>query len=58
MADQTPTGPFSSDVLHGDGHSKLSREEVAKAVARHQREHPGSRAKNAAAKDRKTAPRR
>ena len=58
MADQIPTSPFSSDVLHGDGHSKLSQEEIAKARARHQREHPGGRTKNAAAKPRKVTPSR
>jgi len=58
MADQTTTSPYSSDVPHGDGHSKLSQEEIAKAVARHQREHPGSRTKNAPTKHQKTTPRR
>ena len=58
MIDQTPTNAFSSDVLHGDGRSKLSQEEIAKAVARHQREHPGSRTKNAPAKPQKATPRR
>lgn len=58
MIDKTPATPFSSDVLHGDGRSKLTREEIAKAIARHQREHPGSRAKNAPAKAQKTKPRR
>ena len=31
----------SSDVLHFENHSKLSAEEVAKAVQRHNREHKG-----------------
>jgi hypothetical protein len=57
MTDQTPTSRFSSDVLHGDGRSKLSQEEIAKAVARHQREHPGRRTEKASAKPQKTAPR-
>ena len=30
----------SSDVLHGGPHSTLTPEEVAKAVARHNRHHP------------------
>lgn len=32
--------PVASDVLHSEGHSHLSAEEIAKAVARHKREHP------------------
>lgn len=37
--------PIKSDVLHSDQHSHLSAEEIAKAVARHNREHqkPGNR---------------
>ena len=31
-----------SDVLHSSDHSKLSAEEIAKAVARHNRHHPGT----------------
>lgn len=58
MENPTPTHPISSDVLHSTGHSRLSQEEIAKAVARHQREHPGGRTKNAAAKPQKTTPRR
>ena len=57
MPTQTPTSPFSSDVLHSTGHSKLSQEEIAKALARHQREHPGSRGKNAPARPQKPTPR-
>jgi hypothetical protein len=33
----------SSDVLHSSDHSKLSAEEIAKAVARHNRHHPGTK---------------
>jgi hypothetical protein len=33
-----------SDVLHSTNHSKLSAEEIAKAVARHNREHKGQAA--------------
>ena len=29
-----------SDVLHSDNHSKLSTEEIAKALARHNKHHP------------------
>jgi hypothetical protein len=37
------TNLSSSDVLHSDHHSKLSAEEIAKAVARHNRHHPGNK---------------
>ncbi len=57
MTDPTPTNPISGDVLHSTGHSKLSQEEIAKARARHQREHPVSRTKNIQVKPQKTAPR-
>ena len=30
---------FPNDVLHSENHSKLTEEEIAKAVARHNREH-------------------
>jgi len=33
----------TSDVLHSSNHSKLSAEEIAKAVARHNRHHPGAK---------------
>jgi hypothetical protein len=33
----------ASDVLHSSNHSKLSAEEIAKAVARHNRHHPGTK---------------
>jgi hypothetical protein len=33
----------ASDVLHSSNHSKLSPEEIAKAVARHNRHHPGTK---------------
>jgi|GEM_PF-1155017 len=37
-----PDKPSSnSDVLHSEHHSTLSAEEIAKAVARHQRDHKG-----------------
>jgi hypothetical protein len=32
----------NSEVLHSENHSKLSAEEVAKAVARHNRDHSGA----------------
>ena len=38
---------ISSEVLHSNNHSKLSAEEIAKAVARHNRHHPDTRTKAA-----------
>jgi hypothetical protein len=35
------TSPLS-EVLHSENHSKLSAEEIAKAVARHNRDHSGA----------------
>ena len=37
----------SNDVLHFENHSKLSAEDVAKAVKRHEREHKGGAKKEA-----------
>jgi hypothetical protein len=31
---------IANDVLHSDNHSKLTPEEIAKAVAHHQKHHP------------------
>jgi hypothetical protein len=45
---ETKAGSLS-EVLHSDNHSKLSAEEIAKAVARHSRDHSG-KAKDAAPK--------
>ena len=45
----TNTGPLT-DVLHSENHSKLSAEEVAKAVARHNKNHSTAKAENQAAK--------
>jgi hypothetical protein len=56
LATTTKT-PFAGDVLHSDGHSRLSPEEIAKAVARHHREHP-NQATNRAVKPQKTSPHR
>jgi hypothetical protein len=47
----TNTNP---DVLHSDNHSKLSAEEIAKAVARHNKNHSGAPADSGAAKPKKT----
>jgi hypothetical protein len=43
------SGP-QTDVLHSENHSKLSDEEIAKAVARHNKHHPDAKAENAAPK--------
>jgi hypothetical protein len=45
--------PQLTEVLHSEKHSKLSAEEIAKAVARHNRNHPAAKAVNAAAKTNK-----
>jgi hypothetical protein len=44
----TNSGPLT-EVFHSEKHSKLSAEEIAKAVARHNKNHPVA-AENAAAK--------
>lgn len=55
------TTPAPSDVLHNEYHSRLTVQEIAKAVARHKREHPGQAAVRPVAKNRpipqKTTPR-
>ena len=43
------TGPLT-DVLHSENHSKLSAEEIAKAVARHNKNHSAAKEENLAAK--------
>jgi len=58
MATQTTATSYNSDVLHIESHNRLSQEEIAKAVARHQREHPARAAMSAASKPQKTTPRR
>lgn len=45
----TNSGPLT-EALHSEKHSKLSAEEIAKAVARHNKNHPAAEAGNAAAK--------
>jgi hypothetical protein len=39
-----------TDVLHSENHSKLSAEEIAKAVARHKKNHSAAKEENLAAK--------
>jgi hypothetical protein len=38
-----PKTNVSNEVLHSSNHSTLSAEEIAKAVARHNRHHPATR---------------
>ena len=49
----TNTSPVT-EVLHSENHSKLSSEEIAKALARHNKNHSAAKAENAAAKAKKT----
>ena len=49
----TTSGPIT-DVLHNDKHSRLSDEEIAKAVARHNKHHPSTKVENAGAKPNKS----
>jgi hypothetical protein len=46
----TPGSPVKADVLQASPHPPLSVEAVAKAVARHKREHPGGKANQPKAK--------
>jgi hypothetical protein len=50
----TTTNP-QTEVLHSENHSKLSSEEIAKAQARHNKNHSAAKAENAAAKAKKGA---
>ncbi len=45
--------PFASDVLHSEKHTKLTAEEIAKAVARHNKHHPHDKVQNVGAKAKK-----
>jgi hypothetical protein len=49
---ETNSGPLT-EVLHSDKHVKLTSEEVAKAVARHNKHHSAAKEENAAAKVKK-----
>jgi hypothetical protein len=46
------TGPLS-EVLHSENHSKLSSEQIAKALARHNKNHSTAKAENQALKEKK-----
>jgi len=43
----------NTEVLHSENHSKLSAEQIAKAVARHTKNHSEAKAENAALKEKK-----
>ena len=50
-----PTNPNpQTEVLHSENHTKLTTEEIAKAVARHNKNHSAAKAENAALKAKKT----
>ena len=42
-----------TEVLHSENHSKLSAEEIAKAVARHNKNHSPAKAENEALKSKR-----
>jgi hypothetical protein len=48
----TNTSP-ETEVLHSENHSKLSAEEIAKALARHNKHHSSAKSENAPAKGKK-----
>ena len=50
----TNTSPLT-EVLHSENHSKLSAEQIAKAVARHNKNHSAAKADNTAARAKKPA---
>jgi hypothetical protein len=51
MTDSNPL----TEVLHSESHSKLTSEEVAKAVARHNKNHSAAKEEDLAQKANKTA---
>lgn len=57
MATQGNTNSISSDVLHAEHPTRLSEQEIAKAVARHQRQHPAHSGMSRGPKIQKTIPR-
>ncbi len=44
-----------TEVLHSENHSKLSSEEIAKALARHNKNHSAAKEENASLKAKKAA---
>ena len=57
MATQGSASPSTSDVLHAEHPTRLSEQEIAKAVARHQRQHPTHSGMSRGPKIQKTIPR-
>ena len=55
MEKSQPGPAIENDVLHIESKSKLSPEEIAKAIAHHNRHHSPDRPQQAAAKIAKTA---
>ena len=55
MEKDQPDPAIESDVLHIESKSKLSAEEIAKAIAHHNRHHGGDQPQQAAVKIAKTA---
>jgi|KBSMisStaDraftv2_1062788.scaffolds.fasta_scaffold1931438_2 hypothetical protein len=49
----TNSGPITDDVLHSDKHSTMSAEEIAKAIARHNKHHPADKVADAQPKTNK-----
>ena len=56
MEDKKPTLDTSSDVLHIPSQTKLTPEQVAKAVAHHNRHHPTDQQRQPAKAATKEAP--
>ena len=50
MEENKSDSSIANDVLHSENHSKLTPEEVAKAVAHHNRHHGGDSQQNAPSK--------
>jgi len=51
MENAEPNAPIEDDVLHLGSPTKLSPEEIAKAIAHHDRHHHGDQPQQAAAKN-------
>jgi hypothetical protein len=47
MEESKSDANIKNDVLHSDNHSRLTPEEIAKAVAHHNRHHKGDNKENA-----------
>ena len=56
MEQNQPSSSVSSDVLHFENHSRLTPEEIAKAVKHHKKGHSGDRKAKANAPTKGGAP--